>query len=262
MLRLLLLIAFSLALSGCGDFDAPAPQNALPEAANIAIADLCQMVGERCVDIQEAIVIGGYVTSNDRASNFYKTFTIEDATGGVEIMAGLYDLHNIYPEGYYVTVKLQGLTLCKHYGLMQVGRKAESYSSYPTEYFSSRILLDKYVSRYDVRGQITPQPYTIKELQQSNCGRLVCVGGLRNVNHKYLELYGINSDGCWSGYNIFSDENGDLIAVYTSEYANYADNKVPNTTVTLTGILQYGKIGSEELFMIKMRDDNDCKSSN
>lgn len=262
MLRLILLFVVWLTLYGCGETDAPPPQNAVPEATNITIADLSELVEDRTITIEEPLIVGGYVTSSDKAENFYKTFTIEDATGGLEIMAGLYDLHNIYPIGYYVTLRLQGCSVAKHYEVLQVGRKAESHSNYPTEYFSSRILLDQYVSRYDVRGQIAPKPYTIKELQQSNCGRLVCVGGLRNVNHKYIELYGINSNGCWSGYNIFSDENGDLIAVYTSEYANYADNKVPNTTVTLTGILQYGKIGSEELFMIKMRDDNDCKSSN
>ena len=261
MLRLLLLLTFSLALSGCGDFDAPAPQNALPEAANIAIADLRRMVGERSVDIQEAITIGGYVTSSDRASNFYKTFTIEDATGGVEIMAGLYDLHNIYPEGYYVTVKLQGLTLCKHYGLMQVGRKAESYSSYPTEYFASRILLDRYVTRYDVRNPIAPKPLHIKELRQSDCGRLVCISNLHCVSNQYADAYGVNGDGCWQGYNVFADESGNLIAVYTANYADYANTAVPAGNLTITGILQYGELDSKEIFMIKMRNENDCISA-
>jgi hypothetical protein len=258
MLRLLLLLAFSLALSGCGDFDAPAPQNALPEAANIAIADLCQMVGERCVGIEDDIIIGGYVTSCDRASNFYKTFTIEDATGGVEIMAGLYDLHNIYPEGYYITVNLQDCALSKYYGVLQVGRKAESYSNYPTEYFTSRILLDKHIKRYDVRNPIAPKPLSIKELQQSDCGRLVCIGALHNVSNQYIDVYGVNGDGNWKGYNVFADESGNLITVFTSDYANYANDSVPSENVSITGILQYGEFDSKESFMIKMRDKNDC----
>lgn len=259
MLRLRILLMISLAMSCCGEVDAPLPQNAVPEATNVAIGDLRKMVGERVVEIEESIIIGGYITSSDKASNFYKTFTIEDATGAVEIMAGLYDLYNIYPEGYYITTKLQGCSIAKHYGVLQVGRKAESHSSYPTEYFASRVLLDRYVTRYDVRNQIAPKPCSIKHLRQEECGRLVCVGGLRYVNNNYYDTYNLNSDGEWSGYNLFSDKNGNLIAVYTSSYANYAQNRVPSTEVTITGILQYGKLGSQEFFMIKMRDENDCK---
>ena len=261
MLRITLLFVLSLVLHGCHNFDDPAPQSALPEAANMAIADLCKLVGNKSVYIEESIVIGGYVTSSDKASNFYKTFTIEDATGGVEIMAGLYDLHNIYPEGYYVTVKLQGLTLCKHYGVLQVGRKAESYSNYPTEYFTSRILLDKHITRYDVRSLIAPKPLSIKELQQSDCGRLVCIGALRNVSNEYADVYGINDNGSWKGYNIFADESGNRIAVFTSDYADYADNAVPSDNVTITGILQYGEFDSKEMYMIKMRNENDCTTT-
>ena len=258
MLRITLLFVLSLVLHGCHNFDDPAPQSALPEAANMAIADLCKLVGNKSVYIEESIVIGGYVTSSDKASNFYKTFTIEDATGGVEIMAGLYDLHNIYPEGYYVTVKLQGLTLCKHYGILQVGRKAESYSSYPTEYFASRILLDRYVTRYDVRNPIAPKPLLIKELQQSDCGRLICISALHNISNQFTDVYGVNGDGCWQGYNVFADESGNTIAVYTANYADYADSAVPSGNVTITGILQYGELDSKEVFMIKMRNENDC----
>ena len=262
MLRLRLLLVLSLALCGCGEIDAPPPQNAVPEATNIAIGNLRELVGERSVIIEEDIVVGGYITSSDKASNFYKTFTIEDATGAIEIMAGLYDLHNIYPEGYYVTVKLQGCCTAKHYGVLQVGRKAESYSYYPTEYFASRVLLDRHVTRYDVRNPIAPKPYAIAKLQQADCGRLVSIGGLHNVNELYRDKYNLNADESWVGYNLFADSEGNLIAVYTSDYADYANNKRPTTTVNITGILQYGKLGSDELFMIKMRDENDCKQSN
>lgn len=258
MLRIMLLFALLLTMQGCHNFDDPAPQNALPEAANIAIADLSKLVGNKSVYNEEPIVIGGYVTSSDKASNFYKTFTIEDATGGVEIMAGLYDLHNIYPEGYYITVDLQDCALSKYHGVLQVGRKAESYSNYPTEYFTSRILLDKHIKRYYVRNPIAPKPLSIKELQLSDCGRLVCIGALHNVSNQYIDVYGVNGDGNWKGYNVFADESGNLITVFTSDYANYANDTVPSENVSITGILQYGEFDSKESFMIKMRDKNDC----
>ena len=73
---------------GCKHFEDPAWVESLTEAANIAIADLHEMISGRTVVIEQNIVIGGYVTSSDAASNFHRTLTIEDSTGGAEIWLG------------------------------------------------------------------------------------------------------------------------------------------------------------------------------
>ena len=59
MLRLMLLFAVWLTLSGCGEIDAPPPQNAVPEATNIAIADLRELVADRTLYIEEPLIVGG-----------------------------------------------------------------------------------------------------------------------------------------------------------------------------------------------------------
>ena len=82
-------------LVGCRGYDAPTDDGGTPQAPNISIADLHDLCGKGPLNIDEPLVAGGYVTSSDRAGNFNRTFTIEDPTGGMEIMAGLYDLHNI-----------------------------------------------------------------------------------------------------------------------------------------------------------------------
>ena len=238
-------------MSGCKKFDEPAQDSATAQAANIAIADLHAMLGGRTVIIDQDIIIGGYVTSSDKASNFHRTFMIEDASGGAEIMAGLYDLHNIYPEGYYITVNLKGCAICEQLGVMQVGMPAANYSYYPTDYFASRAVINKYIKRYNLRRDVVPLPLTIEELTPSHCGRLVNIGGLTTTQQ-----------GVWSGYQIFTDSNDQNIAVYTSEYADYAQKPLPSTSVSITGILQYGKVEGEEYYIIKMRDEKDCNSDN
>lgn len=238
-------------LSGCKKFDEPTQDSTVAQAGNIAIADLHAMLGGRTVIIDQDIIIGGYVTSSDKASNFHRTFMIEDASGGAEIMAGLYDLHNIYPEGYYITANLKGCAIGEQLGVMQVGMPAASYSYYPTEYFASRAVIDKYIKRYNLRRDVAPLPITIEKLTPSHCGRLVNIGGLTATEQ-----------GIWNGYQIFTDDNGQNIAVYTSEYADYAQKPLPSTSVSITGILQYGKIEGEEYYIIKMRDEKDCNSDN
>ena len=47
--------------------------------------------------------------------------------------------------------------------------------------------------------------------------------------------------------------------VYTSEYATYANERIPTDRVALTGILHYGKADGEDYYIIKMRDEGDCQ---
>ncbi len=235
--------------AGCKHFDEPAWPESMPDAPNIAIADLHEMVAGRTVVVEQNIVIGGYVTSSDEASNFYRTLTIEDSTGGAEIMVGLYDIHNIFPKDYYLTINLNGCAVGEHYGVMQVGVPAADYSYYSTDYFSSRVVVDKHIKRFDKHRNISPQPLSVSELSLSACGRLVNVANLTSVG-----------EGVWSGYAIFADKDGRSVAIYTSEYATYAQKPLPAGRVSITGVLQYGKVEGEECFIIKMRDEKDCSN--
>ena len=245
---LLLMLCCSVA---CKRYGEPEWENLGPEAANISILDLHRSIDNRDVIIEQDIVIGGYVTSDDRASNFHRTFTIEDSSGGVEIMAGLYDLHNSYPMGYYVSVNLKGCAVAESNGVMQVGMPAAEYSGYATDYFSARAILDKYVKCYNIKNNITPLQLDVSTLQREHCGRLVNIDSLQN--------YGQSQ---WSGYSLFCNEQGDSVMVYTSQYANYAQKKIPSGKVSLTGILQYGKVEGREYYIVKMRDEKDCHSHN
>ena len=59
-----------------------------------------------------------------------------------------------------------------------------------------------------------------------------------------------------------SVEDGDSIAVYTNNYARYADAPLPLSEVSLTGILEWGAYGrsSAKCYHITMRYERDCES--
>ena len=255
----LFLAAAMLIVAGCNHYDAPDTLDAVPESTNISIAELRNKVGKSGQMIEQELIIGGYVTSSDKAGNFYRTFTIEDFSGGAEIMAGLYDLHNLFPIGYYVVVHLKGCTVALNEGVLQIGREPKSYSNYPTDYFASRQALDKHITCYDVVRQIAPTPRSIASLKEEECGKLVTISGLALCSSLHSEGWQVNADGEWMGYNFFCDEKGNQVAVYTSEYATYANERIPTDRVALIGILHYGKADGGDYYMIKMRDEGDCQ---
>ena len=248
-----LIVSLCIALVACKHFDEPDYEVEIPSAPNSAIADLRTMVGQRHITIDEPIVIGGYVTTSDKESNFYRSFYIEDASGAVEVMAGLYDLHNIFPEGSYVTISLEGCAAGLHNGVLQIGTEAASYNQYPTDYFSSRVLLDKHVKGYDIFSPIAPKPVSFDDLAPELCGCLVNMHYMQFA-HNATET---QSD-VWSGYTIFADLYGNTIAVYTSSSASYTHKSIPTERVNITGILQYGDVEGEDMYIIKMRYEKDC----
>ena len=61
---------------------------------------------------------------------------------------------------------------------------------------------------------------------------------------------------------LFKDSRGDSIAVYTSDYARYADRRPPCDSMTLTGVLQWAKYnGTKECYHLKMRYERDCSTN-
>lgn len=48
------------------------------------------------------------------------------------------------------------------------------------------------------------------------------------------------------------------MAVYCSPYADFAQQEVPTERVSITGILQYGVVDGEEMYILKMRYESDC----
>ena len=88
--------AAALLAAGCGydDFGEPHPADETAPLPNMSVATL----RERCAVGPVAfsgsgVVLSGYVTTSDRADNFYRTLMLEDNSGAVEVCAGLYDLH-------------------------------------------------------------------------------------------------------------------------------------------------------------------------
>lgn len=241
---------FVLACACHDSFDAPRGTDAEPPAANITIAELCAAYAGRTVPLAGGLVISGRVTANDRAGNFRYSFALDDGTGGAEVMARLSDLHDIYPEGCTVAVSLDGLALGESLGVKQIGLMPAEYGYYPTDYIPSRAELDMHVFRTWDGGAAEPLEASAAELTAEMCGRLVRIAGLR-----------CEEGGTWDGYRVFAGSGGGRIASYVSGYADFADMTVPEGEVSLTGILQYGRVNDEgEMFVIRLRGEDDCGS--
>ena len=240
-----------LAFVGCHDTFDDRAANTAPEPATLTVAELRMLCNGTSEEITSDAVIAGRVTTSDEAGNFSRSFFVEDATGGAEIMAGTYDIHNKYPLGATVSVNLAGCTVAFADGAMQIGLKPKPYSQRPVEYFMTDVLLDKHIIRGGELSEIVPAAITVADT--ALCGRLVRIDRLCHTP---------TDGGTLAGYRRFVAQDGSEIYSYVREYADFADEEIPDGEVSLCGILLYGRVaGIGDRFIVKPRSRNDCTTS-
>ena len=253
MIRRCAIAAAILLAAGC--YDAPygePDEGAQPPRHTETIATLRKRYPGKTLLLEGDIIVEGIVTSSDEGRNFYRSFCIEEEGAGIEIMAGIDQLHNDYPVGCRVSLSLKGMALGESRGVLQIGRMPAPESGYATDYIGSKPALDRIVTRHgETLLPTEPAAYEIRNLTTEQCGTLVRIGP---VLYRPEEL----SEATWAGYKRFVDEKGAEIYTYVRNYARFAEEEVPFEPVMLAGILQYDETG-EGRYIIKLRDEKDCR---
>lgn len=158
-----------------GGYDEPEVDIPVTMAPTHTIGELAAMyeIGNPWT-IDQNIVISGIVSTTDRYGNFYKSFYIQDDTGGMEIKLGKNGLYNDYLPGQRIYVSCRDLELGMYgyksgsgNGMVQIGFHDPS-GSYETSYLESSLLIDTHVFKGEVEGEVEPVVVEADELPVSS----------------------------------------------------------------------------------------------
>ena len=114
--------------------------------------------------IDQNIIISGIVSTTDRPGNFYKSFYIQDETGGIEIKVGKNGLYNDYLPGQRIYIDCRDLCLGMYgyksgtaygNGMIQIGFNDPS-GEYETSYIEAPLLIDTHVLKGEMEEEVTP----------------------------------------------------------------------------------------------------------
>lgn len=156
------------------------------------IAEVKEMYREKGkFEVTENIYVKGQVISSDYTGNFYKSLYFQDATGGIELRLGKYNLCNEYQLNRWIYVSLKGLTIGAYNGSLQIGYKDES-GKYETSYIEVQRIIDTHVFRGEMGEKVTPETVTLSDLtgQYAPClQKLVRIEGLTYNNSIFCLLY-------------------------------------------------------------------------
>lgn len=148
--------------------------------------------GNKPYDITKHCVIKGQIVTSDETGNIYKSFYIQDETGGIEIKLGKNSLYNDYKLGQWVYVDCTDLTVGSYEGMLQIGYKDET-KEYETAYMEHSVIIDNHV----FKGAMATEEELVKPVvisgsevyDEKYLGTLVTIEGCRYSNLVFLIGY-------------------------------------------------------------------------
>ena len=277
MKKSLIITAALLALSSCGlkeefqpvftgKYPAPEPERYWSDEDFGKITSIADLVSGYTIGQPKLLtntVIKGVVTTTDRPGNFYKSFYIQDETGGIEIKVGKNGLYNDYLLGQTVYVDCEDLTLGMYgyksgnyggMGMAQLGFSDPS-GSYETSYMEIPLLIDAHVLRGNpselhpvtpaviTSASQLPDPKTATQATNKLIGSMVTLKGLTYANEVFCLLY-LDSNQDKKSYTnrvfLSSSNSSDPTCGITT----WAMSKEKMTEYLYSGIWDECKVGS------------------
>ncbi|MDY4631620.1 MAG: DUF5689 domain-containing protein [Candidatus Cryptobacteroides sp.] len=277
MKKSLIITAALLALASCGlkeefqpvftgKYPAPEPERYWSDEDFGRITSIADLVSGYTIGQPKVLgstLIKGTVSTTDRPGNFYKSFYIQDETGGIEIKVGKNGLYNDYLLGQTVYVDCEDLTLGMYgyksgnyggMGMAQLGFSDPS-GSYETSYMEIPLLIDAHVLRGNpselhpvtpaviTSASQLPNPKTATQATSKLIGSMVTLKGLTYGNEVFCLLY-LDSNQDKKSYTnrvfLSSSNSSDPTCGITT----WAMSKEKMTEYLYSGIWDECKVGS------------------
>jgi hypothetical protein len=216
------------------------------------------------VAIPDSIVLTGIINADDRSGNFYKTLSLQDSTGGIQLKIAGTNLYQTYPEGRRIWIKTKGLYIFDYGGTAQIGGYVDLSTTHPS--VGGIALTD--AQNVIITGEwgltVPVQKISIYNL---NFGNYVTLQSMLyeidSVEYAAADtLQGVTyadqlTKG--SGSVTLEDCSGNSMVVYSSGYANFASAKPNSGHGNILGIYTYYSYASSNNAEFVIRDTTDVR---
>lgn len=192
--------------------------------------------------VADNVQIKGYVTGNDIGGNLYNEVSLQDETGAIIVAVAQGGLFGQLPLGAEVLVELKGLYV-GNYGLQaEIGTP---YTNSNGRTYVSRMPRSLWQQHYKLTGNnasVTPEVFadgsaTTTWSLSSDGGKLGVIKNVSIAGASPSTTYADASAGSGS-VSLYFNEQPRSVMLYTSNYAEFASNVVPQGKCNITGIFK------------------------
>lgn len=195
--------------------------------------------------VSENLQIKGIVTSSDIAGNIYNEIVIQDKTGAIIISTGQSGVYAILPIGTEILVDLKDLYVGNYGKQAHIGVPTKNAKGLTSIGRISRIVWNQHYKILSSSNAVEAEEFangssTTNWSLEHESGKL---GVIRNVSFKSSTPFvnGTFADpkgGAGSVSWTLNEQDGKKVIVYNSNFAKFANVKVPSGKVNITGIFK------------------------
>jgi hypothetical protein len=190
------------------------------------------------IQIEEDLIIEGYVNSSDQDGNFFSVLHFQDLaidpTEGLQIEIDLRDSHLFYPVGSKIFIKLKGLYLGRSKGLFKIGGVFTSFGTETVGRLPAAILDRHLFLSCETPSEIIPTEITIEGVHENWVNTLVQFNGLQVAEEELGEPFAIAQEDT---ERTLKDCNENELHLLNSGYSDFAAQLLPEGKGAITGVL-------------------------
>ena len=234
-------------------------------SANITLTELKLLYAGETIQIQQDLIIEGYVISSDKAGNFFGSLHFQDSpvfpTEGLQIEIDLMDTHLFFNEGTKILIKLKGLYFGKSKLIYKIGGVFEAFGTETVGRLPANLVQQHiFLSCEDV-PEIRPSAVTIKDLDDRMLNSLVKLEELELIEEEQHQVYANEEQ---ETERILTDCTGNTILLLNSGYSDFHNELMPSGNGSIIGVLHK----ANRDYQLIIRDTSDinftrarCKSA-
>ncbi|PIF00658.1 MAG: nuclease [Maribacter sp.] len=225
-------------------FDAPRKPCTTESGNIVSYAEVKALYVGETIQIQDDLIIEGYVISSDREGNFFGSLHFQDGSerpeGGFQLDFDIRDSHLFYPVGSKISIKLKGLYLGKKQGVYKLGGVFTSFGNLYVGRLPANVVSQHLFISCDGLRSIAPVQSSIHLLEERMVNTLVQLDDVEIVENElglpFAELKEETE-------RTLIDCNGNGIILLNSGYSNFRSTVLPEGRGSVVGVLLKGNNG-------------------
>ena len=237
-----LLITFlGLAILSCvkdRNFDPPVSSCVSDLEANTTYAQVKELYQEETFQIQEDLIIEGYVVSSDAAGNFFSVLHFQDKpnnpTEGFQIEIDMRDSHLFYPAGSKILIKLKGLYLGQSKDVFKLGGVFTSFGNISVGRLPSTVIDEHIFVSCNEVSTLQPTIVSIENLEETLTNTLVQFNDLEILEDELDQPFAIEREETERTLTNCTDNE---LLLLNSGFSDFQAEMLPQGNGSITGVL-------------------------
>jgi len=217
------------------------------------------------------VIIEGVINADDRSGNFYKTISLQDSTGGLQLKIAGTNLYYTYPIGRRVWIKTQGLYIFDYGGTLELGGYIDLSGTYPSVGGVALSNAPNSIITGEWGVPVKPIVTTINALNFANYVDMQSMlYEIDDVEFSPQDTAGyyvgnLSNELLKTSFNVILNDcaaTPNSMSVRTSGYANFAMAQPAKGHGTILGIYSYYAYSSSGNTQLTIRDTTDVRFTN